>query len=290
MTINKAILTVFANDESRKYGQQNPEFTVIITGFVNDENESVLTALPTASCAANASSEVGIYDITVSGGAADNYKFIYTKGTLTVIADTTELIRAIEEAEKLNENDYTEKSWKTLQSAIKRANDTLNKDGVTPIEINTATVELNYAIDVLIHLYEFDAKFDIFKGSGSISGTVNAPSDKFVRLLIDGEKVDSSNYTIADGSTVITLSEAYLKILKDGNYTITAVFTDGSAITTLNVDVDKSCISADTGSTGGTGSSAKRTAPSTGDSTDYTLIILMAASLSVLFIYRKKPR
>ena len=50
-------------------------------------------------------------------------------------------------------------------------------------------------------------------------------------------ELDSKNHTVAEGSTVITLKEAYLKTLANGTYTVTAEFTDGSAETTLKVAV-----------------------------------------------------
>jgi len=66
-----------------------------------------------------------------------------------------------------------------------------------------------------------------------ITGTIDAP----IRLLINGVEVDSSSYTAAEGSTVITLKEAYLKTLKNGTYTVTAEFEGGYAETALKVAV-----------------------------------------------------
>ena len=55
---------------------------------MNGETESVLTTKPAASTTATKDSEAGTYDITVSGGAADNYSFSYVKGKLTIKAKT----------------------------------------------------------------------------------------------------------------------------------------------------------------------------------------------------------
>lgn len=85
--------------------------------------------------------------------------------------------------------------------------------------------------------YKFVTGFGTFTGSGNLTGKVDAPFEKFEKLLIDGKKVDSSNYTVAEGSTVITLNEAYLKTLANGTYTATAQFTDGKASTALTVNV-----------------------------------------------------
>ncbi len=82
--IGKATLTVTANNASRAYGQNNPDFTLSYTGFRYEDNESVINVKPTAATTATPVSAVGAYDITVSGGSDDNYIFEYVSGTLTV--------------------------------------------------------------------------------------------------------------------------------------------------------------------------------------------------------------
>ncbi len=84
LTVNKATLTVTANNATRPFGTGNPAFTLTYKGFVNGESEANLTQQPTATCKATATSPVGAYDITVSGGASDNYTFIYIKGSLSI--------------------------------------------------------------------------------------------------------------------------------------------------------------------------------------------------------------
>ena len=83
-TINKANLNVKANNASRVYGDDNPYFNVTYSGFVNGENESTITTLPTISTTATKTSKVGEYPITISGGSAKNYEFVYEPGILTV--------------------------------------------------------------------------------------------------------------------------------------------------------------------------------------------------------------
>ena len=84
--IEKKILTVKANDKTRKYGETNPVFTLTNDGFINGENERVLLSEPVATTAATASSSVNDYVIIVSGGRADNYSFNYdNSGVLKII-------------------------------------------------------------------------------------------------------------------------------------------------------------------------------------------------------------
>jgi MBG domain-containing protein len=58
--------------------------TITYSGFKNSDTAASLTTQPTASTAANDSSPIGNYPITVSGGVSDNYNFTYEAGTLTI--------------------------------------------------------------------------------------------------------------------------------------------------------------------------------------------------------------
>lgn len=84
LTVNKKDLTVNANNCSRLYGEDNPKFGISYVGFVNGDSESSLESQPEAECVATKESNAGTYPITVSGGSAKNYNFVYKDGMLTV--------------------------------------------------------------------------------------------------------------------------------------------------------------------------------------------------------------
>jgi gliding motility-associated-like protein len=86
LTVNKAPLTVTANNASRLYGQANPVFSANISGFVNNETSAVLTTQPVVTSTATTTSIAGTYPIIPSGAAANNYSFNYVNGTLTIAA------------------------------------------------------------------------------------------------------------------------------------------------------------------------------------------------------------
>jgi hypothetical protein len=88
LTVNKAILTVTADDKSRGEGEANPAFTITYSGFKNGETKAVLDIIPEAACLADLASLPGDYDITVAGGKDGNYSFAYVKGTLTITPAT----------------------------------------------------------------------------------------------------------------------------------------------------------------------------------------------------------
>ncbi len=90
LTIGKAALTAKADAKSRAYGSGNPALTVSYTGLLGGDTAASLTTEPSATTTANASSPVGTYPITVSGGVSDNYTFTYEPGVLTITnADQT---------------------------------------------------------------------------------------------------------------------------------------------------------------------------------------------------------
>lgn len=84
MTIEKANLTVSADNKSRKYGEVNPEFTLLYTGLKNDEPLPEWEKLPIIETSADINSSVGKYPISVKNGVAKNYDVTVIEGTLTI--------------------------------------------------------------------------------------------------------------------------------------------------------------------------------------------------------------
>ena len=84
LTINKASLTAKAEDKSRVFNSENPEFSIEYTGFKINEDALTLEEAPTASTLATEDSPVGQYSIEVTGGLSENYEFSYINGQLTI--------------------------------------------------------------------------------------------------------------------------------------------------------------------------------------------------------------
>lgn len=83
--IKKASLTLSVHDKTIYFGEVLPEFTYSIVGFVNGENESIISKLPTIQLAGTPPLLPGIYPINASTGEAANYNFSYQNGQLTVL-------------------------------------------------------------------------------------------------------------------------------------------------------------------------------------------------------------
>ena len=84
ITVNKRDLTAKANNCERLYGEENPQFVISYSGFVNGDTENTLTKKSVAECNATKASNVGTYSIVVTGGEAENYSFVYQDGSLKI--------------------------------------------------------------------------------------------------------------------------------------------------------------------------------------------------------------
>ena len=90
LMINKAPLTVTADNFSKSFGTENPKFTAWYTGFQNGDDFSNFGQSPVILTSATNDSPVGSYDIVPTGGISENYRFIYINGTLTIGASIPE--------------------------------------------------------------------------------------------------------------------------------------------------------------------------------------------------------
>jgi uncharacterized delta-60 repeat protein len=86
INVTPATLTVTAGNAARDVGQQNPQFTDTITGFVNNDPPSVVSGAASLTTSATTTSPAGTYAITAAQGtlSAANYTFAFVNGTLTV--------------------------------------------------------------------------------------------------------------------------------------------------------------------------------------------------------------
>ena len=107
------------------------------------------------------------------------------------------------------------------------------------------------------------------RGSGEIS--------KFREVKVDGVTVDPINYTVTEGSTIITFKPEYLKSLSAGNHSFELVWTDGTAATNFTV-AENADQSAKSPKTGEDFSMALCTA----------LLMVSCAGLAGMFVRRKK--
>ncbi len=88
LTVVKALLAVAAENKSRTYGEPNPLFSALITGFQNGETlaTSGVTGSPSLTTTASTASNAGSYPIVAGPGtlASGNYSFSFINGVLVI--------------------------------------------------------------------------------------------------------------------------------------------------------------------------------------------------------------
>ena len=156
-TINPAALTAKVMNANRPYGNANPKFDITYSGFVGGENETVFTKFPSVGTTATRTSDVGDYPITVSGGEAKNYSFVYEPGVLTITK--APLLGEVNNASRIYgeenptfsikyynlKNNETEPAWTEAPSFTTTASKT---SAVGTYEVSADCVAKNYDIFV----------------------------------------------------------------------------------------------------------------------------------------------
>lgn len=84
MTINKAPLTISGGTYAMHEGAELPEFVPVYSGFKNSDAADDLTTQPTLTTTVTSESAPGTYEVTVEGGAAQNYEITRVNGKLVV--------------------------------------------------------------------------------------------------------------------------------------------------------------------------------------------------------------
>lgn len=82
--VKKPVLHIKPVDQEKKYGEDNPDFTLTISGLENGDDEAVLDSLPKVICTAEKYSPVGIYSLTLTGGGDNYYTYVFDTGYLNI--------------------------------------------------------------------------------------------------------------------------------------------------------------------------------------------------------------
>ena len=113
-----------------------------------------------------------------------------------------------------------------------------------------------------------------------LSFTSNAAYKYFQKVQVDGKDLDVSNYTVKEGSTIVTLKAEYLETLSVGKHTLAIVSETGTATTEFTVKA--AAVTDDTQS------------PQTGDSSNMmlwiALLFVSGGALGTGLWKRKKER
>ena len=98
--------------------------------------------------------------------------------------------------------------------------------------VTTATVVLTVQYQIIEGA---NGSWNQNTNGGSLRIRGNGEFSKFQNVKVDGNIIDSKNYTPSEGSTIIELHADYLKTLSEGSHTFEIVWTDGAAVTGFTV-------------------------------------------------------
>ena len=119
------------------------------------------------------------------------------------------------------------------------------------------------------------ANFSYKKGDkNGITIIANGKFNKFEGIEVDGKAIDKSNYTLKEGTGIVTLKADYLNTLSIGEHKIKLIYDDGEVETTFKV----------TGNVETENNDGKLTTPKTGDLSNTTLWIVGIIVSGILFV------
>ncbi len=199
-------------------------------------------------------------------------------------ANYTVVDEAIATANALNKDNYKDFSAVTAAiNAVVRDKDITEQETVNAmakaIEDAIKGLELKPITPPVSKPEIIDGANQIIEQGKEASFKSNADIKDFQKILLDGKEISSNNYTLTEGSTIVTLKDEFVKTLSVGKHTLSIVSTTGSADTEFTIT--KSTISKpDTDS------------PQTGDNSNMVLwiavLFVSAGGILTLTLKRKK--
>ena len=184
LTVNKAALTVTADNKTKFFSQAVPTLTFTYSGFVYSETAAALLTPVTISTTATAASPVGTYPITVAGATSNNYAITFVPGTLTVQAQSAQTIT------------FAAPSVKTYGNADFAANATSTNNTI-PVTLTSSNPAVATIVGSNIHITGAGTSTITASQAGSIGFT---PAADVVRTLT----VNKANLTIKVRDTLKT--------------------------------------------------------------------------------------
>lgn len=124
---------------------------------------------------------------------------------------------------------------------------------------------------------ETSASYTLGSGEAAVIA-IDADIAEFVSVAVEGTVLtQDTDYTVTEGSTIITFTESYLESLEPGTYDVVITFTNGTASATLTILDPSSSSDSDT--------------PEVGDDSDLALWMCLAAvaalSLGIMGLRKK---
>jgi DNA-binding beta-propeller fold protein YncE len=230
LQVNKADLTIKADDLGRVYGELNPTLTITYTGFKNGETSNVIDIAPSASISGspNATSAAGsTFAIIASGGSDDNYNFSYQPGTLTISkADLTVTAenKAITYGDALPAFTMTYAGFKNGEDKTEITEPAASTNATANSNAGTYAITLAGGLASNYNFQFVEGALTIAKKAQTI--TFNAVTTKTigdVSFALSGTATSGLALSFSSASGKVSISGSQVTLTKAGRETITAI-------------------------------------------------------------------
>ncbi|MPW25439.1 LPXTG cell wall anchor domain-containing protein [Alkalibaculum sp. M08DMB] len=240
-----------------------------------DTQKAGATRLVTVTTAPNPPT---LYQVTVNNGSGDG---TYVKGaTVTITAGSPASGKQF-------------KNWTVESGSANLASSTSETTTFTMPAgelVITATYE-NVTTQTETYVIKSGANGTHQIGSdGTLTITCSGALNDLTGIYVDGNLVDSSNYTLKSGSTILTFHADYLNGLGTGKHTVRFQYGENSVETSFEIAAADSDTTDSKASDTDTGSSGKDDVPKTGDHTPIggLIVLTMISGVGVFYFIRRK--
>ena len=222
LSVCKIWLEITDSTENLTYAVNSDISSVAITGI---DTPTANTTLDTsAACATTGVSSTTPQITWTPGDTTAGYNTSYT-ASITLTADT---------GYKFVDSTTATINGNTATSVNKNIDGTLTVTYAFPATAVLTATEPTPTMGNYQIIDGANGKHTIGK-DGTLTFRSNAPFSEFVAVLVDGVKVDPSNYDVSEGSTIVRLKQSFLDTLSKGSHTIAIQSIGGTATANFSV-------------------------------------------------------
>ncbi len=230
-TVQKAALTMTANDASILVGQPDPSFTARYTGFVNGETPAVLTSASVTRTGADSAGGITYPGVLVPTATANNYTITPVNGNFTILPADTLLIRVSD----VNQTYGSSTNFSVVDAEYLTLGNVLRSVTVTPVGANSFTYTDNVVGGATTGTFNLVSS----AGSSADVGNYSISVDNFTKngsnFTTTIPSVQTGNLTVNPRTAVIAANPVVSKtyngsLAANGSYTITNKLVGDDAV------------------------------------------------------------
>ncbi|MCD8398499.1 MAG: hypothetical protein LUD12_15205 [Lachnospiraceae bacterium] len=232
--VGTAVIKVYV-EETNTYSYAKVNITIEV-----DKADATITGTDSYEVTYGSTSEFYLEDIQTTGDGTLSYEV--TSGTAVVSVDETGLVKVLsagtaEITVSASETDLYKAATLTVTVTVNAAETesetTATESETTATESETTATETESETKTLYIIEAAtDDEYTIGKDSSAVV-KCNGELSEFISVAVDGVTVDASNYTLTEGSTIITFTQDYMDTLSVGVHTVTLTYTGDRTVNAL---------------------------------------------------------